>query len=237
MPQPSKSPLRDSMLLQAADKHGKTWKDHPLGSTSQLSAETFPPRYIVKNHAKVPIAPSSHRDSVVAAPASHFGVVPLSLPPPNPHARFDLSPHPRKTILPRNVTVSNMLSRQATRPARLTSSHTAASLLARPLVSTTTLSPALQETSKLAPELRRSLLPTPTRTPSKPNSESRYGLDDVHPRSYEVKDRVRQVTPMQLVMPNPYIATPQKLRHRQSKSPIRRSSAHQERRRAPDVTI
>lgn len=194
---------------------------------------------------------SSHnKENIPTQAASPCGLDPLkedpdqslaAMPPPSytiQRPRRVSSPHPRKEILPRSITISNL---PGPRP-RLPSSHTSASLLSRRPTPSPTAIPKGQKTSPAKPfakRNRRSLIPTPNRGRAdeshvfggrQPKWQTREGevkgrtLQDLAPNSEHVHNQVTRAA----TSPSPdrkedlfrnRTFTPQKLKHRNSKSP------------------
>lgn len=144
-----------------------------------------------------------------------------AMPPPSlltSRPRRVSSPHPRKEILPRSITTSNL---PVPRP-RLPSTSTSVSLIGRTLTSSpapaTTAKRPVPATSQ-ASDKRRSLIPTPTSRAVSGNSARSFNSDLVGPK---LRDNPVDVSRTPDLSPSKPGTTPQKIKHRSSKSPERK---------------
>lgn len=145
------------------------------------------------------------------------------MPPPSLNQRRPRrvsSPHPNKEILARSVTLSNL----PVPKHQLPSTNSSVSLLGRAPAPSASPSGSTRKTIAAKPagkDGRQSLIPTPTNRKSFQGSNA---SPRTKPRGNEVRVRPATVTPVEVKPPEAYTATPQKLRHKQSKSPERKAA-------------
>lgn len=180
-----------------------------LGRRLPSSKENVP---ITQNHQQVMPDMRSARHSQPLA----------DMPPPalnQQRPRRVSSPHPKKEILPRSVTLSNLPVSKTWLP----SSNSSVSLLGRAPPPSASPPAVTRKTVAVKPAItdrRRSLIPTPTA--GRPAQSNNVSPKARKAQGDELKVRAKALTPIEIRPPESYTATPQKLRHKQSKSPERK---------------
>lgn len=205
-------------FTKAPVSHHKTEDQSKLRRLASVTnlAKSFTRRQSSSNKENIPPVPAlTYQDENTSTSRSRRP----NMPPPcliTSRARRVSSPHPRKEILPRSITISNL---PVSRP-RLPSTHTSISLVGRTLTpspaSAAVVKRSIAQNSQVS-DRRKSLIPTPTSRGLSSARLSSSNFVDPQPR-----EEITEVNRTSDLSPSRSGDTSQKLKHKISKSPERK---------------